>query len=97
MIAVVMSVAAEARVAGIVVVLQWFVMVVDWFVVVVMVMGVDGDGHWDLHRHRDGLLHWDVLLDGHWVWAIDWELDRNGDGLLNGVWDLDEREERNFS
>lgn len=85
-IAVIVSVAAEARVAGVVVVLQWLVvMVVNWFVVV-----VNRDSHWDLHRHwdRDGFLHWDVLLDVHRVWAVEGDLHWDGHGLLNGVGDL---------
>lgn len=82
-IAVIVSVTAEARVAGIVMMLQRFLVVM-----VVVVVRVDGDGNWDLHRHRDVFLHGDVLLDGHRVGAIDGELNRDGDGLLDGVWNL---------
>lgn len=87
-VAVVVSVAAEARIAGVVAVLQWLLdvcLVMDWLVVVVMV--VNRDGHWDLHWNRDGSLHWDVLLNGHWVGAIDRVMNWNWHWLLNSVWD----------
>lgn len=95
MIAIILSVAAETRVAGIVMVLQRFLVVLVFVVgVIVGVVRVDGDSNRDLHRHWDGFLHRVGLLDGHRVWAIDWELDRDGHGLLDGVWDLDAGEER---
>lgn len=82
-VAVVVSVAAEARVAGVVVVLQGLlVMMVDWFVVVIR------DGHRDLHRNWDGLLDRDVLLDVDWVGAIEGHLDWDWHWLLDGVGDM---------
>lgn len=89
LIAVIVAVSAEAGVAGVVLVFVSRLLVRDMsWLDLVMVVVVDGDGNLHRNRNRHGLLHRDVLLDGHWVGTINWNLHRDGNGLLDGVGDM---------
>uniref|UniRef100_A0A8W7P7K5 Uncharacterized protein n=1 Tax=Anopheles coluzzii TaxID=1518534 RepID=A0A8W7P7K5_ANOCL len=84
-VAVVLSVAAEAGVAHVMMMMVVRLMQMLQMVMVMVVVYRDWDSDWYLYRHRDGLLHRDVLLNRDGVWAIDRNLHWDRDGLLDRV------------